>query len=73
MAPFYVRSTDCKFSPHLEGTNDDFAPYMERSHADFASHMEESHIFRDQQIAKIAKSAIYFILFFQTTHILGFI
>ena len=47
----------------LKGSNADFAPHMERSHADFALHMERRHIFRDQQIAKIAISAIVFFFF----------
>ena len=43
-APFYVRSKDCTFSPHLEGSNADFTPHMERSNEDFALHMEGRHV-----------------------------
>ena len=42
---------------------------MEGSHTDFAPHMERRHSFRDQQIAKIYISAIFF-LNFQPTYIL---
>ena len=63
IAPFYVRSKDCKFAPHLEGGNADFAPHMEGSHAYFAPYMERRHSFRDQQIAKIPISAKSFFSF----------
>ena len=59
IAPFYVRSKDCKFAPHLERSNADLAPHSEGSHADFAPHMELRHSFRDQQIAIIAVSSIF--------------
>ena len=70
IAPIYVWTKDCKFAPHQEGSNADFAQHMKGSHADFTLHMERRHSFGDQQIAKIAISAIFF--FFQTTYILGF-
>ena len=50
---------DCKFAPHLEGSNEDFALHMEGSHADFALPMEQRLSFKDQQIAKIAISAFF--------------
>ena len=60
IAPFYVQRKDCKFAPHLEESNADFALHMEASNADFAPHMERRNSFRDQQIAKIYISAIFF-------------
>ena len=59
MAPFLVQSKDCKFVPHLEGSN-----------ADFASHMERRHSFWDQQIAKRAISANLSFFLFQTIYVL---
>ena len=64
IAPFYVPSKDCKFAPHLERSNADFALHMEGSHADFAPHMERRHSVWDQQIAKIAMYAIFFVNIF---------
>ena len=58
IAPFYVRSKDYKFSPHLERSNADFAPHIKGSHAYFALHEERRHSFRDQQIAKIDKDKV---------------
>ena len=69
-APFFVWTKDCKLAPLLERSITDFALHKEGSHADFVPHMERRHSFRDQQIAKIDISAIFF-FYFQPTYILG--
>ena len=66
-----MQSNDCKFAPHLEGSNADFAPHMGGSHADFAPHMEQRHSFWYEQIAKNAISASIFFFFFSITYIIG--
>ena len=64
ITPINVQSKFADFAPQMEGSNADFAPHMEGSHEDFAPHMDRRHSFRDQQIAKIAKSANFFLSFF---------
>ena len=58
------------FAPHMERSNADFTPHMEGRHADFSPRMERRHTFTDQNMPKIAISAIFQKELFPTTYIL---